>query len=102
MRQLTKKQIICDGLEGIRNISQEHKGVVSKFGKNKNGSKGKSTFSLLVPKQENLFQPKSSKKRKAPSHTTIMEKKNSNNTLSKPKTLVLDSRAPNVPSPRKQ
>jgi hypothetical protein len=55
-----------------------------------------------VPKQENLFQLRSSKKRKAPSGTTIMEKKDSNNTLSKPNTLVLDFGTPNVPSPKKQ
>jgi hypothetical protein len=47
-----------------------------------------------VPKQENLFQPKSSKKKKAPFDTTIMEKKDSNNIMSKPKTLMLDSGAP--------
>jgi hypothetical protein len=49
-----------------------------------------------------MFQLKSPRKRKAPSNTTIMEKKDFDSTLLKSKTLVLDFGTPNVPSPKKQ
>jgi hypothetical protein len=68
MKQLTKKTNNMWWVWRYKKHFPKHKGVVSKFGKSKSGSKGKSTFSLLMPKQENLSQPKSSKKRKAPTH----------------------------------
>lgn len=70
-----KEQIPCDGLEGKKNISQECGGVISKLGGGKNGSKGKSTSNLLVPKQENSSQLKSPKKKKASSNTAVLERK---------------------------
>ncbi len=54
MKQLTKKQITSDELEGTRNIPQGHGGATSEFKGIKSGFKGKSTPSLLVPNQENF------------------------------------------------
>ncbi len=54
MKQLTKEQIRCDELEGTRNISQEHKGATLEFKRGKSGFKGKSTYNLSMPNQENL------------------------------------------------
>jgi hypothetical protein len=49
VKQLTKEQITSDEPKGTKNISQEHEGASSESRRGKNGFKGKSTSSLLVP-----------------------------------------------------
>ncbi len=102
--ELSKENTICDGLEVTRNVSHLEPIAGSKSKGGKSGSKGKSTSTLLVPKQEMFFQSKKSKKKKAPSTMVILERNNFGSNL-EPKILVevqvLEYKTFNVSSPKK-
>ncbi len=102
--ELSKENTICDGLEVIRNVSHLEPIVALESRGGKSGSKGKSTSTLLMPKQESFSQSKNSKKRKAPSTMVILERNYFGSNL-EPKILVevqvLEYKVSNVGSPKK-